>query len=369
MSPRRRDRSPEADEPSPRPLDSSQPLTHPPGLSRPAPIMARVSAREFQFDVRRLQLYCGVLTRATKSEARVDSAIAARKAIDFFDRCIEAGAPWEGFADAFPGAGPRAVRVALEVRRWWPTPNQQTILLRLGRGVMSLADFSQDWAALLAQAVVHAEDLSAVYAAVADIRRDARTRLMPWKILEPITALPWPSVSIGLLRDVPGQMRAYVPDRLHPDEVRTLPSAMKKLTELRDAIREAQRLADEAYADDHSLACMAAAEVLNPLRAARESIDASHDSLGEWHATRPPKAAHHHELYARIAVDLAQSIQGFIRPPRPDARGLDKISLAGVDRLMQALYGVPMSSDYLESKLQDWQDSHLRGRRLRKPRP
>lgn len=369
MSPRRRDRSPEADEPSPRPLDSSQPLTHPPGLSRPAPIMARVSAREFQFDVRRLQLYCGVLTRATKSEARVDSAIAARKAIDFFDRCIEAGAPWEGFADAFPGAGPRAVRVALEVRRWWPTPNQQTILLRLGRGVMSLADFSQDWAALLAQAVVHAEDLSAVYAAVADIRRDARTRLMPWKILEPITALPWPSVSIGLLRDVPGQMRAYVPDRLHPDEVRTLPSAMKKLTELRDAIREAQRLADEAYADDHSLACMAAAEVLNPLRAARESIDASHDSLGEWHATRPPKAAHHHELYARIAVDLARSIQGFIRPPRPDARGIDKISLAGVDRLMQALYGVPMSSDYLESKLQDWQDSHLRGRRLRKPRP
>ena len=56
---------------------------------------------------------------------------------------------------------------------------------------------------------------------------------------------------------------------MHPDEVRTLPSAMKKLTELRDAIREAQRLADEAYADDRSLACMAAAEVLNPLRDAR----------------------------------------------------------------------------------------------------
>jgi hypothetical protein len=348
--------------------------------------MARVSAREFQFDVRRLHLYCGVLTRATRSEASVDSASAARRAIDFFDRCIEAGAPWEGFADAFPGASPRAVRVALELRRWWPTPHQQTILLRLDRGVMSLADFSQDWAALLSQAVVHAEDLSAIHAAVADIRRDARTRLMPWKILEPITALPWPSVSISHPRDVPGQIRTYVPDRMHPDEVQTLPSAMKKLTELRDAIREAQRLADEAYADDSSLACMAAAEVLNPLRDARESIDASHDSLGEWHANRPPKAAHQHELYARIAVGLARSIQGFIRPPRArainegdrattsqhpagDAPGIDKISLAGADRLMQALYGVPMSSRYLASKIQDWQDTQLRDRRTSRHRP
>ena len=348
--------------------------------------MVRVSTREFQFDVRRLHLYCGVLTRATKSEASIDSASAARRAIAFFDRCIEAGAPWEGFADAFPGAEPRAVRVALELRRWWPTSNQQTILLRLGRGVMSLADFSQDWAALLAQAVVHAEDLSAVYAAVADIRRDARTRLMPWKILEPTTALPWPGVAISHPRDVPGQMRAYVPDRMHPDEVQTLPSAMKKLTELREAIREAQRLADEAYADDTSLACMAAAEVLNPLRDARRSIDASHDSLGEWHANRPPKAAQHHELYARIAVDLARSIQGFIRSPRPravgdrvrpmtsqhpagDAPGIDKISLAGADRLMQALYGIPMSSGYLASKIQDWQDTQLRDRTSSRHRP
>ena len=195
-------------------------------------------------------------------------------------------------------------------------------------------------------------------------RRDVRTRMMPWKSSSHNGA-PWPACrSAFFVTSRPDE--GHVQDRLHPRGADASERA-EKLTELRDAIREATPR--DSVADDRSLRVNAAAEGLNPLRAARESIDASRDRLGEWHANRPPKAAHHHELYARIAVDLARAIQGFIRAPRSDARGIDKISLAGADQLMQALYGVPMSSDYLESKLQDWQDRHLRDRRLRKPRP